>query len=170
MKGLVETFEGHRGIGPSAPLAAGLIIALTVALAVGWMMAEKRPKSLTASAPVGAPCPIVSRASLAANLRPSLQSAVGGVVFARQRGDVVCDVEGDLTQEALGAGDDVSCQFSAPGLISVRTKHADFDFAAPAGQVASVIVSHGQPRCVLAAPHWSAVSRSLTDDMHARAS
>jgi hypothetical protein len=92
------------------------------------------------------------------------------VVFTRAAGDVVCDVEGDLTQEVTGAGDDASCQFSAPGVLSVRTRHAEAAFAPPIGQVASIVVTHGQPRCVLAAPYWSAVSRSLTDDMHARTS
>jgi hypothetical protein len=170
MKGLAETFEGRGGIGPSAPVAAGVIAAVTIGLTVAWVVAQKPRQSIVASAPTGAPCPVVARAAVASHPGPALQSAVGGVVFARQAGDVVCDVEGDLTQEVLGAGDDVSCEFSAPGRLSVRTRQAEFDFAAPTGQVATVIVSHGQPRCVLASPHWTAVSRSLADDMHARAS
>jgi hypothetical protein len=87
------------------------------------------------------------------------------VLFARTAGDVVCDVAGGSMQEAVGGGDTVSCQFSAPGVLSVRTGRAQHLFAPPAGQVASVVVSHGQPRCVLAAPYWAAISRSLTEDM-----
>lgn len=170
MRGLAESFEGRKGIGPSAPFAAGAIVAVTVAVTVAWAMAEKPPPSIAVSAPAGAPCPVVSRAAVAQRLRPAHLSAVGGVLFARAAGDVVCDVEGDLTQEVGGAGDDVSCQFSAPGVLSVRTRHAELDFAPPIGQVASIVVTRGQPRCVLAAPYWTAMSRLLTDDMHARAS
>jgi hypothetical protein len=170
MRDLAETFEGRTGVGPSAALAAGAIAGLTVIVTVAWAMAERPAESLAASAPAGEPCPVVSRAAISPRPSPGHLSAVGGVVFARVAGDVVCDVEGDLTQEMMGAGDDVSCQFSAPGVLSVRTRHAEFDFAPPVGRVAMVIVSHGQPRCVLAAPYWSAMSRSLTDDMHARAS
>jgi hypothetical protein len=170
MRGLAESFEGRKGIGPSAPLAAGAIVAVTVILTVAWAMAEKPRGSIAVSAPAGEPCPSVSRAAISPRLSPGYLSSVGGVLFARAAGDVVCDVEGDLTQEVMGAGDDVSCQFSAPGVLSVRTRHAEFDFAPPVGRVASVVVSHGQPRCVLAAPYWSATSRFLADDMHARAS
>ena len=69
--------------------------------------------------------------------------------------------------EAAERGDTVLCQFSAPVALAVRTEHAEYDFAASAGQAASVFISHHKPRCVLAAPHWAALSQALAEDMHA---
>ena len=169
----MKAFDGFhmesKGIGVSPAIMTVVAVAATLVVVIAWSKAEK-PTIQALSPPAGAPCPAVSQDAISWRPEPRLKSAVGGVVFARGAGDVRCDVEGSPMAEASDHGDTVLCQFSAPMALSVRTGRAEFAYEAPAGQVASVYVSHGKPRCVLAAPYWAALSRSLTDDMHARPS
>lgn len=168
MKAPTAFYEDGAGIGVSPVVATVAAIAAILVGVIAWSSVEKPAAEARLMPPTGAPCATAS--PITRRPQPRLRSAVGGVVFARGGGDAWCDVEGSPKAEESEGGDTVLCQFSAPGALSVRTGHARFDFEAPVGQVASVYVSHGAPKCILAAPYWSAFSRFLTDDMHARPS
>jgi hypothetical protein len=99
----------------------------------------------------GPPCQRLSAAAFASADAPALQTTnVGGVLFARRYGYVVCDYV--ATDHGRGLDRTPICRFNNPTLLAVTTPRGRFYFhtgVAPA----TVTLAHDEPGCVLnAAP------------------
>ena len=136
-------------------------IVLTVAIATVWELgAERHQIALSTedaklSAIVGPACPQVSAAAF--------QSAVtaqgrglrytfdfNGDSFSRSFGDGDCGVA--AADGSLGLGTYDVCEFTSPGVLSVKTSRGQFYFLPGLGQKVTAMTPNGIARCVMAAP------------------
>jgi hypothetical protein len=104
----------------------------------------------------GPPCPAVTAAAFQSAVRAGrglrYVDDFNGVTFGRSFGDGDCGVAAEKG-DALGSY--VVCQFSGPGLLSVKTARGSFYFLPGVGRKATVMTPHGVPRCVMTAPKWN---------------
>ncbi len=102
----------------------------------------------------GPPCPTVSRAQfMAQGLQTRWVSNFNGVVVGRRFGEVSCSEVAKAG--GMGVASFPVCQFNAPDVLAVRTAKGMFYFRPGVGRKASILVTDGAPRCILAAPDWS---------------
>ncbi|MBL8556164.1 MAG: hypothetical protein JNL41_17945 [Phenylobacterium sp.] len=97
----------------------------------------------------GPPCPEITRAQFEAQrLRKFKTTLYEGVVFGRQFGHMDCSIlryGGGWSPQSYPV-----CQFTGPGLLSVKTARGEWFYAPGVGKPASVGAPHGEARCVMA--------------------
>ncbi|HEY5105896.1 MAG TPA: hypothetical protein VII73_03880 [Caulobacteraceae bacterium] len=108
----------------------------------------------------GTSCASVSHAAFAEPLKPDQVFAFDRVDFGRRFGGSYCSTAS--TKGTFGLLTHPVCQFSSPAVLAVRTSKGMFYFEPKVGQVATVSVSGGVARCVLASPYWSQYTRLVT--------
>ena len=129
--------------------ACGVLIALAtipLALEAQRQMGVAKVRAWTLPGP---PCPEVSRqAYLAFGTPASNTFTYEGARFARAYGYSNCGRVAD--DSLLGLGSFPVCQFNNPTVVEVTTARGEFFFMTRA-QPATIVLAHGQPRCVLGA-------------------
>ena len=117
----------------------------------GGSYLRQREAALTraAEAAVDAPpCPQVTRAAFEAQrLRKFRATLYEDVVFGRQFGHMDCRTL--RYGGGWGTATYPVCQFTGPGLVSVKTAKGEWLFAPGPGQPATAGAPHGQARCVM---------------------
>jgi hypothetical protein len=97
----------------------------------------------------GPPCPEITRAEFEAQrLKRFKATLYEGVVFGRQFGHMDCSTlryGGGWSTAVYPA-----CQFTGPGLLSVKTDKGEWFYAPGVGKPASVGAPHGKALCVMA--------------------
>jgi hypothetical protein len=157
---------GRARPGSLNALVPRLVIAgaiLTLAIATVWQVAWEHHQVAQStadenlSAIVGPPCPQVSAPAFqsAANAGRGIRYTddFNGVSFGRSFGDGDCSV---AAEKGHALGSYVVCQFSGPGILSVKTARATAYFLPGIGQKATVMTPRGVPQCVMAAPKFDA--------------
>jgi hypothetical protein len=140
-------------------IVAGM--ALTVAIGTGWEVASEHQRIAQStadaqlSAIVGPACPQVSAAAFQSavtaqgrGLRDTFD--FNGDSFSRSFGDGDCSVA--AANGSLGLGTYDVCEFTSPGVLSVKTSRGQFYFLPGLGQKATVMTPSGVARCVMSAP------------------
>jgi hypothetical protein len=151
-------------IRPRLPMAAFLGAAgASLALAAVVMAREGGGEAALAGLGriSGAPCPSVVQSASAELLKADQAFEFMGVDFGRRFGDADCD--GVYTRDARAQRTyPIVCQFSNPAILTVRTVRGLYAFKPGQGRMATVSVSGGAARCVLASPYWTAYIRAAT--------
>ena len=131
-------------------LAAGIFLAFAGWLYGGSYLRQRdaalfRAREAAVEAP---PCPEVTRAQFEARrLKRFKATLYEDVVFGRQFGHMDCSAL------RYGGGWGTStypvCQFTGPGLLSVKTAKGEWFYAPGPGQPATIGAPRGQARCVM---------------------
>ena len=152
----------RRSVNALMPRLAIIGVVLTLAITTAWELgAERHQIALSTedaklSAIIGPACPQVSAAAFQSAVTAQgrgLRYAFdfNGDSFARSFGDGDCGVA--AANGSLGLGTYDVCEFTSPGVLSVKTARGQFYFLLGLGQKATVMTPNGIARCVMAAPN-----------------
>lgn len=97
----------------------------------------------------GPPCPEITRAAFEARrLKKFKATLYEGVVFGRQFGHMDCSTL--RYGGGWGIGTYAVCQFTGPGLLSVKTDKGEWFYAPGVGRPATLATPRGKAHCVMA--------------------
>jgi hypothetical protein len=134
-------------------VAAGIAISLGLSLYDRVLNVRDATLETGANAIAGPPCPTVTAADFKARqLETRYASEFNGLTFNRRFGQVSCS---EVANGAFGVKSYSVCQFSGPDVLAVKTPTGMSFFNPGIGRKASILVPHGAPQCVMAAPDWS---------------
>ena len=140
-------------------LAAVIVAALAMAISEAWGRRQVIAQDTAiahASAIVGPACPSLSAAVYQQSLAGGEQvTEFDDAFIGRHHGNAFCSQVS--AHDWLGLSAYSVCQFSDPWVLKARTGSGSYYFNPGAGRQATLEFRGGSPRCVMAAPYWSAV-------------
>lgn len=128
-------------------LAGGVAVGVAALVALQVVQREKAIADSTAATKIldGPPCPQLTQAQYdASRLKATKALVFNDVRFERRFGHVDCSI--------VGKGRAISqvCQFTGPAVLVVASKTKTAYFEPGVGHPATVAVTDGEPRCVMA--------------------